>query len=70
MKYPIRMKEYLHSGKFWEDDRSNELVEGGFPDDDLPRYLIYELECDVEIHENGDVFITHVGGQKLKTPIQ
>jgi hypothetical protein len=37
--------------------------------ENLPRYLVYELELDVEIHENGDTVITHVAGQKLNTPI-
>ena len=69
-KFPIKMTEYLHGDKFGEDDRFDELVEQGYPEDSLPRYIVYELECEVEVHENGDVFITHVAGQKLPTPIR
>jgi hypothetical protein len=72
MNYPIKTKEYLHGGKVGESDLYEDLLEDGYPASmlqNLPRYLVYELELDVEIHENGDTVITHVAGQKLNTPI-
>lgn len=70
--FPIKVKEYLHGSKFWESDMPDELrEEHGVAEEVLEkiRCLVYELELDVEIHENGDTFITHVAGQKLATPI-
>ncbi len=70
--FPLKLKEYLYGDKFWETDTPDELQEKGVPKEVLEqvRYLIYELELDVELHENGDVVITHVAGQKLPTPIR
>ena len=73
MEYPIKVKEHLYGGKVYESDLDVELLEAGYPEEMiekmLPRYLVYELELDVEIHENGDTVITHVAGQKLATPL-
>lgn len=70
LKYPIKLTEYLHSDKFGETDTWNELSDEGYPEDIFPRYIAHELEIQVEIHENGDVLITHVAGQELPTPIR
>ena len=70
LTYPIKLKEYLHSGKFGETDTWNDLLDEGYPEDIFPRYIAHELELDTELHENGDVLITHVNGQKLATPIK
>ncbi len=54
MNYPIKTKEYLHGGKVGESDLVDDLAEEGYPasmTDNLPRYLVYELELDVEIDE-------------------
>jgi hypothetical protein len=73
MEYPIKVKECLYGGKVWESDLPDELEERGYPEEMiekvLPRYLVYELELDVEIDEDGNTTITHVAGQKLPTPI-
>jgi hypothetical protein len=72
MNYPIKTKEYLHGGKVYETDLADDLQEAGYPSsmtDNLPRYLVCELELDVEIDEDGTTRITHVQGQKLATPI-
>ena len=70
MKFPIKMKEYLHGEKFGETDGYDQFIAAGVPEDSIPRYLVYELECDVEVQENGEVWITHVAGQLLQTPIK
>jgi hypothetical protein len=70
VEFPIKEKCYLHGEKVGEMDAWQDMIEAGVPEDVIPRYFIYELECDIEIHENGDVFLTHVGGQKLPTPIR
>ena len=72
MEFPIKTKEYLHGDKVGETDLFDDLQEEGWTEkqlENLPRYLVYELELDIEIHENGDAFITHVAGQKLETPV-
>ena len=73
MDYPIKTKEYLHGGKVGESDLFDDLLEEGYSEEmlekSLPRYLVYELELDIEIHENGNAYITHVAGQKLETPV-
>jgi hypothetical protein len=71
LTFPIKLTEYLHGDKFWETDTPDELREQGVSDEVLEkfRYLIYELELGVELHENGDVHVTHIAGQKLKQPI-
>ena len=68
---PIKLTEYLHGERFWETDAPAELKEQGVSEEVLEkfRYLVYELELAVELHENGDVHITHVAGQKLNQPI-
>jgi hypothetical protein len=68
---PIKLTEYLHGEKFWETDTPAKLKEQGVSEEVLEkfRYLVYELELAVELHENGDVHITHVAGQKLNQPI-
>ena len=70
--YPIKLTEYLHGDKFHETDTPSELRDEGYDEATLDnvRYLIYELELSVELHENGDVYITHIKGQKLTTPIK
>ena len=73
MKYPIKTKEYLHGSKVWESDLPDDLMEEGYTKEQvesLPRYLVYELELDVEIDEDGTTTITHVAGQELETPIK
>lgn len=73
MNYPIKVKEYLHGGKVGESDLADDLADEGYPahmTNNLPRYLVYELELDVEIDKNGNTTITHVQGQELATPIR
>jgi len=70
LTYPIKFDDYLHSSKFGEDERWSELVDEGYPEDIMPRYVAHELKISVEIHENGDVLITHVNDQELPTPIK
>lgn len=71
MEYPIKLKHYLYGPKFWETDTPYELEDRGVDKELLEKisYLVYELELDLEIHENGVVHITHVGGQQLDKPI-
>jgi hypothetical protein len=69
MEYPIKLKEYLHSDKLGETDTPDELEAQGYDISNLPRYLVYELEVDIEIDGDGNSVITHVQGQKLATPI-
>lgn len=72
MNYPIKTKEYLHGGKVGESDLYDDLLEEGYSEEmleNLPRYLVYELELDMEIDKNGNAVITHVAGQKLATPV-
>jgi len=74
MNYPIKTKEYLHGGKVGESDLMDDLIDEGYSEEmlekSLPRYLVYELELDVEIDEDGNTYITHVAGQELETPIK
>ena len=72
MDFPIKTTEYLHGGKVGESDLPDELAEEGYTEkqlESLPRYLIYELELEVEIAEDGTVTITHVAGYELPEPI-
>ena len=73
MEFPIKTTEYLNGGKTGESDLFDDLQEEGWTEQQLesvPRYLVYELELEVEITEDGDTYITHVQGQKLETPIK
>ena len=72
MNYPIKTTEYLHGGKTGESDLFDDLEEAGYTPEQLeavPRYLIYELELELEIAEDGTVTITHVAGYELPEPI-
>jgi hypothetical protein len=72
MTYPIKLKEYLYGEKFWETDFPEQIMEDhGVPEELLKsiRCLVYELELDLELHEDGSIHITHVAGQKLDSPI-
>ena len=72
MDFPIKTKEYLHGEKVFESDLADDLAEEGWTEkqlESLPRYLVYELELDVEIAEDGTVTITHVAGYELPEPI-
>lgn len=72
MDFPIKTKEYLHGEKVFESDLPDDLAEEGWTEkqlESLPRYLVYELELDVEIAEDGTVTITHVAGYELPEPI-
>ena len=72
LEFPIKLDEYLHGEKFWEDDKFDKLVDKGYDEKFLDqfRYLVYELKLSIEIHESGDIYITHVAGQELDTPIK
>ena len=72
MNYPVKVKEFLHGDKVGESDLADDLAEEGYPahiTENLPRYLVHELELDIEIDSKGNTVITHVAGQKLATPI-
>lgn len=72
LEYPIKLDYAVHGDKFTEDDRFHELVEEGYDEDWLAthfRYLIYELEMELELHENGKVFITKIGPREIIPPI-
>ncbi len=72
LEFPIKVTEYLHGEKFWENDKFGELVDEGYDEKFLEqfRYLVYELELSLELRENGNIYITHVAGQKLDKPIK
>lgn len=73
VEFPIKITEYLHGEKFTEDDRFYELIEEGYDEKFLEtnfRCLIYQLKLELELRENGNVYITHVAGQEMNPPIK
>lgn len=72
LEFPIKATEYLHGEKFTETVEFAELVDEGYDEDFLSdkfRYLIYELKMELELHENGKVFITKIGPREIIPPI-
>lgn len=73
--WPIKMKAYLHGGKFGEDEGYEEIANmfnmnvDDVYDEVGIKYLVHELELDVEIDQDSNIHITHINGQKLNTPI-
>ena len=67
--WPIVRKHYLHDEKYGIDE---ELMELGLSEQDrqLFRYVVHELELTVELHKNGDVYITHIKGIELPEKIK
>ncbi len=73
LEFPIKLDYAVNGEKFTEDDRFNDLVDKGYDEDFLSdhfRYLVYELECSLELHENGDSYITHIAGQEMNPPLK
>lgn len=62
--WPKVISYYLHSDKESNYEKAAEL---GLSDEatDNFRYCCYEVKLTVEVHEDGKVFITHVGKQPL-----
>jgi len=72
LEFPIKVTESLHGDKFTETDEFAELVDEGYSEDFLVkhfRYLVYELNLELELHENGKVFITKIGPREIIPPI-
>ena len=73
LEYPIEIEYALHGDKFTEDDRFDELIEEGYDEEwlvDHFRYLVYELCMNLELHKNGQVYITQIAGQDIDPPIK
>ena len=67
--WPIVMNHYMHDEKYPIDDKLHEM---GISEQErnMFKYVAHELELTVELHKNGDVYITHIQNIELPEKIK